>query len=67
MIAAKSSVRIRMIEPVRLRYSARKAASRSPTIPPARNALPPDWSVPNASDMNDDRHPKSRAAPSSFV
>jgi hypothetical protein len=67
MIAANSSVRMRMVEPVRFRYSARNAAIRSPMNPPARNSLPPTSTTPNASEKNDDTQPKSSAAPSSLV
>src|SRR6185503_7240946 len=67
MIAAKSSVRIRMIEPVRFRYSARTAASRSPMKPPARNSLPPTSRWPKASDRNDETQPKSSSAPATLV
>src|SRR5262245_3399919 len=54
MMAANSSVRIRMIDPVRLRYSASNAARRSPRAPQARNSLPPTASVPNATDRQED-------------
>jgi len=56
-----------MIDPVRFRYAASRAASRSPANPPARNCLPPTSSAPNASYMKDDTHPNISTAPMSFV
>ena len=65
--ASTISVRMMMIEPVRLRYSANQAPSHAPSDPPASNDFPCTSVLPNARLRKDALHPKKRPTPITFV
>ena len=67
MIDSTISVRMTMIEPVRLRYSADHAPSQAPSEPPASKVLPATSVLPNTRLRNALLQPKSSVMPLSLV
>jgi hypothetical protein len=64
MSESRSSVRMTMIDPARLKYSARRPARNVPRYPPAPLA---NATCPTASESSASRQPISRIAPTIFV